>query len=82
MKRLQDRIAMVTGGAVGIGRATCLTLAKSGAKVAVTDLQDEEGGKVVEEITEAGGTAEYWHLDVSSESEVEKVTTEIFERFG
>lgn len=73
---------MVTGGAVGIGRATCLTLAKEGAKVAVTDLQDEAGRKVAKEIEESGGTAEYWHLDVSSEAEVMKVTSEIFVRYG
>lgn len=50
MKRLQNKVAIVTGGAVGIGRTTCLILAKSGAKVAVTDLQDEDGRKVVAEI--------------------------------
>ena len=82
MKRLQDRVALVTGGSVGIGRAICLIVAQEGAKVAVTDLQDEEGQKVAKEIEDAGGTAEYWHLDVSSESEVEKVTAEISERFG
>lgn len=82
MKRVQDKVAIVTGGAVGIGRAICLTLAKEGAKVAVTDLQDEAGRKVVEEITEAGGTAEYWHLDVSGEPEVKKVFAKILDRFG
>ena len=82
MKRLQDKVAIVTGGAVGIGRATCLTLAKEGAKLAVTDLQDEEGRKVVTEVEEAGGTAAYWHLDVFSESEVEHVVAEISDHFG
>jgi NAD(P)-dependent dehydrogenase (short-subunit alcohol dehydrogenase family) len=82
MKRVQDKVAIVTGGAVGIGRATCLALAKESAKVAVTDLQDEDGRKVVDEITEAGGTAQYWHLDVSSESEVRDVFAEILDRLG
>jgi len=81
MTRLQDKVAIVTGGSAGIGRTTCRTLASEGAKVAVTDLQDEDGRKVVEEITEARGTAEYWHLDVSSESKVKKVFSEILDRF-
>ena len=82
MNRVQDKVAIVTGGAVGIGRAACRTLASEGAKVAVTDLQDENGRKVVEEIKEAGGTAEYWHLDVSNESEVKKVFEKIRDQFG
>ena len=82
MKRVQDKVAIVTGGAVGIGRATCLALAKEGAKVAVTDLQDDDGRKVVEEIKNAGGTAEYWHLDVSSESGVKDVFAKILDRLG
>ena len=82
MNRVQNKVAIVTGGAAGIGRATCRILAGEGAKVAVTDLQDEEGRKVVKEIEDAGGTAEYWHLDVSCESEVKKVFAEISSRFG
>lgn len=82
MNRVQDKVAIVTGGAVGIGRAACLVLASEGAKVAVTDLQDENGRKVVEEIKKAGGKAEYWHLDVSSESEVKKVFKKIRDLFG
>ena len=82
MNRLQDKVAIVTGGAVGIGRATCKALASEGATVAVTDLQDENGRKVVEEITEAGGTAKYWNLDVSRESEVKQVIAAIKDQFG
>jgi len=48
-----------TGGASGIGRATSLLLAKEGAKVAVTDVQEEEGQEVVDEIKKAGGVAKY-----------------------
>lgn len=82
MNRLQDKVAIVTGGAVGIGRATCRALADEGAKVAVTDLQDDAGRKVAGEITNAGGTAEYWHLDVSSEAGVKEVFANVGERFG
>lgn len=82
MNRLQDKVAIVTGGAVGIGRATCRALADEGAKVAVTDLQDDAGRKLAGEITNAGGTAEYWHLDVSSEAGVKEVFANVGERFG
>lgn len=81
-KRVEGKTAIVTGGGVGIGRAICILLAREGAQVAVTDVQEEDGRKVVKEITEAGGIAEFWKLDVSREPEVEKVFQEVRERFG
>lgn len=82
MNRVKGKTIIVTGGAVGIGRAASLFLAQEGANVAVTDLQDEAGRKVVEEITEAGGSAGFWHMDVSNEAEVKLIFAEIRERFG
>ena len=82
MGRLDGKVAIVTGGAVGIGAAACIMMAREGAKVAVTDIQDDEGRKVVEEIEKAGGTAGYWHLDVSSEQEVETVYQDVVRTFG
>ena len=82
MNRLKDKTIVVTGGAVGIGRATCEKLAQEGAKVAVTDLQDEAGQQLAKTISEQGGEAEYWHLDVSSEQEVKETYGNIRERFG
>lgn len=82
MGRLDGKVAIVTGGAVGIGAAACIMMAKEGAKVAVTDIQDDEGRKVVEEIEKAGGTAGYWHLDVSNEQEVEAVYQDVSRTFG
>ena len=82
MNRVKGKTIIVTGGAVGIGRAISLILAQEGAKVAVTDLQDEAGRKVVEEITKAGGSAAFWHMDVSSESEVKRMFARIVENFG
>lgn len=81
MDRLKDKVAVVTGGARGIGRATCLALANEGAVVAVTDIIDEEGLQVVEEIRKKGGTAAYWHLDTSDSSEVRQVFEEIRDEF-
>lgn len=82
MKRVEGKVAIVTGGALGIGRATCLLLAREGAKVAVTDIADEEGEKVVEEIKELGGFAKYWHVDTSNEDEVSTAFSSIANEFG
>jgi len=55
MKRAENKVVIVTGGALGIGRETCILLAKEGAKVAVTDVLDEEGKKLADEINHSGG---------------------------
>jgi NAD(P)-dependent dehydrogenase (short-subunit alcohol dehydrogenase family) len=82
MKRVEEKVVIVTGGALGIGRETCILLAKEGAKVAVTDVLDKEGKKLAEEINHSGGVAKFWHLDVAKESEVEKVFAEVVKEFG
>jgi len=82
MARVKDKVAIVTGGALGIGRASCLMLAKEGAKVAITDMLEKEGHETLGEIKALGGDAEYWHLDVSHENEVKKVFTDIFNKSG
>lgn len=82
MDRVKEKVAIVTGGAQGIGKATCLLLAKEGASVAVTDLNDEGGRKVAEEIRSSGGVADYWHIDVTREKEVERGFADIHKRYG
>ena len=82
MKRIENKVVIVTGGALGIGRETCILLAKEGAKVAVTDVLDKEGQNLVEEINRSGGVAKFWHLDVSDEKEVEKVYADVVKEFG
>jgi NAD(P)-dependent dehydrogenase (short-subunit alcohol dehydrogenase family) len=82
MKRIENKVVVVTGGALGIGRETCLLLAKEGAKVAITDVLDKEGQNLVKEINQAGGEAKFWHLDVSNEKEVEKVYADVVKEFG
>ena len=82
MKRVEGKTAVVTGGSHGIGRASCIGLAKEGAKVAVTDIQDEDGRMVVAEIRDFGGSAEYWHLDTSLEKDVGDVFSNVFDKFG
>lgn len=81
MNRVKGKVAIVTGGALGIGQATCKVLAAEGAKVAVTDILDKEGQALVDEIRRIGGTAQYWHLDVSNEQKVRKVFAEVAEKF-
>lgn len=82
MNRVQGKVAVVTGGSSGIGRATCLLLAKEGACVAVTDIAEKEGRGLVEEITAKGGQAEYWHLNVTQEASVKQVVSEVREKWG
>ncbi len=82
MKRVENKVAIVTGGSLGIGEACCLLLAKHGAKVAVTDIKGEEGKRLVSKIKEAGGVAEFWHMDTSNEEEVKSVISAIKDKFG
>jgi NAD(P)-dependent dehydrogenase (short-subunit alcohol dehydrogenase family) len=69
MGRVEGKVAIVTGGASGIGRGCAERLAEEGATVLVTDIQDALGAEVVEGIVAAGGRAEYVHHDVTSEDE-------------
>src|SRR5579872_7000883 len=82
MNRVKNKVAIVTGGALGIGRAASFLLANEGATVAVTDILDEPGQETAKEIRQAGGAAEYWHLNVSSESEVQAVFAAVANKFG
>lgn len=81
-KRVQDKIAIVTGGASGIGEATCIMLAKHGAKVAVTDINQQRGQAVVEKIKSFNGIACYYSMDVSKETEVQNTVGQIEKDFG
>jgi len=76
-KRLEDKTMVVTGGALGIGKACCLRAAEQGASVAVTDIRDEDGSAVAEEIVRNGGKARYWHLDTTNSGEIGAVFDQI-----
>ena len=82
MDRVKGKAAIVTGSASGIGKASALVLAEEGASVAITDIADDAGKETVGEITAKGGTAAYWHMNVSDEREVEKTFSEINNKFG
>ncbi len=82
MDRVKGKVAIVTGGAMGIGGAAAKLLAKEGAKVAIADITDKEGKEAVEDIRRNGGEASYWHMDVTKEKEIEKVFAEINGKYG
>ncbi len=73
MGRLDDKVAVVTGAASGMGQATAELFAREGAIVAVTDLAEDEGTAVAEGIRTAGGRAGFWRMDVSDEADVRRV---------
>lgn len=82
MGRVGGKVAIVTGGAAGIGRAVCRRLAEEGAWVAVADVRRDEGGALADALRHDGRKAGFWHLDVSREAEVEAVFTEVYQRLG
>ena len=82
MYRVKGKVALVTGGASGIGRASAMLLAKEGAAVAVTDVQDDQGRDVAAAIKKAGGGAVFLHHDVASEDAWMSVVAEVNARFG
>ncbi len=82
MGRMKDKVAVVTGAAMGIGAATARMLAREGASVVATDIKDAEGEAVALAIAEAGGGAIYLSHDVAEESAWEGVVAATLERFG
>ncbi|MEZ4658470.1 MAG: glucose 1-dehydrogenase [Caldilineaceae bacterium] len=66
----EDRVALITGGASGLGRATALAFAEAGAHVVVADVNDQGGEALCQQIRETGGDARYVRADVSDQEEV------------
>lgn len=81
-RSVAGRVALVTGAASGMGRATAHLLADEGALVAVTDLRRDAVDVVVAEITDAGGTAAGFALDVADLEQITVVVADVVERLG
>src|SRR5262245_63731386 len=82
MGRLDGKVAIVTGGASGIGAATLRRFATEGAAVVCADLDDAGGARVVEEIVSSGGRAAFQRTDVALLADLEAAVARAVERFG
>lgn len=82
MARLDNKVAVVTGAALGLGRATAKRMADEGAAVAVVDVRLREAVELADELVMSGAEACAWRLDVSREVEVRQVFADIVSRFG
>jgi len=82
MSEFAGKVALITGGNAGIGRATAIEFAKHGAKVAITGRREKEANKVIAEIKAFGGEAIFAKTDVSKESDVKAMIERTLETFG
>src|SRR3990167_1319548 len=82
MFELTGKVALVTGARRGMGKSHALALARQGARVAVTDISQEECQLVVDEIKSVGGDATAFKMDVSNKTEVDAVFDEVIKQFG
>ncbi len=82
MKRLEGKTAVVTGGAVGIGRACVIRMAEAGAKVAIFDVLEREGIALSRELEAKGFDVGFWRVDVARESDVKSAIDAVAVRFG
>ena len=82
MQRLKDKIAIVTGAAMGIGKGIAVAFANEGAKVVIADMNDEVGNQTLEEIKAAGAEAIFVHVDISDEDQVKNLYDVTVKTFG
>ncbi|WP_426227507.1 SDR family NAD(P)-dependent oxidoreductase [Pseudarthrobacter sp. DSP2-3-2b1] len=79
---LQDKVAIVTGAAMGMGEATAKLFAEAGAKVVVADFNEEKGRETVQAIEAAGGTAFFVKVDISKGDQVKAMVEATVEKYG
>ncbi len=79
---LEEKVAMITGAASGIGLATAKLLAKEGASLALLDVDETKGKKAEEEIKKLGVKVKFFRCDVASDSDCKKTTEDVYREFG
>jgi NAD(P)-dependent dehydrogenase (short-subunit alcohol dehydrogenase family) len=79
---LEGKVALVTGAASGIGRATALTVAREGAKLIIADMNEDGGQQTIHMMTENGGEAMFVQVDVTSASQIEAMISKTVETYG
>lgn len=82
MNRVREKICVVTGAALGIGRACALRLAEEGAHLALFDVLDEPGQMLANDLRAKGVPARYWHVDVASERSVREAIEDVVNHYG
>jgi len=82
MGRLDGKVALITGGASGMGMIASQLFASEGARVVLTDVSDDAGEQVAEQIRAGGGAATYQHADVSNESEARTMVESAVRTYG
>ena len=80
--RLKGKVAIITGGAHGMGAVEAVLFAREGAKVVIADIREEDARKVEAEIAEVGGEAMVALLDVTKENQWERTIADVVARFG
>ncbi|KAM7499891.1 hypothetical protein LguiA_024305 [Lonicera macranthoides] len=81
-KRLEGKVAVITGGATGIGASTAKLFAKHGAKVIIADVQDDLGHSLCEELDSINKSISYIHCDVTNESHVQNAVETAISKYG
>lgn len=82
MARLAGKVAAVTGGAVGIGKAAVQRMVEEGAAVGILDVLDQAGKALATELAAKGYKVAYWHCDVADEAQVKEAIDSVAEKFG
>ncbi len=82
MTQFTGKVALITGGTAGIGRATAIAFAKEGAKIALSGRREKEGGEVVAEIKALGGEAIFIRTDITKAAEVKAMVDTTVATFG
>src|SRR5580693_5361573 len=82
MSRLKDKVAIITGGANGIGKATAIRFAREGANIAIWDVQEEKGRELIKTLLETGVKAIFYKVNTADAIMVREAVTAVMKDFG